>query len=322
MTLIKTLKQWQESENNVTPERIYLNRRKFMTKSGVFAASAVGGMLAANKLLLAADGTPLKKLPHQKTRYNPGEELTTEQAITSYNNFYEFGTNKTDPAKNAHRLTIEPWKVKVMGLTEAPGVYDIDDLIDYNNLEERIYRLRCVEAWSMVIPWVGVSLASVLEKLKPLSTAKYVRFQTKLDTEEMPWTLTQGLDFPYVEGLRMDEALNPLSFMAVGLYGKELPKQNGAPMRLVVPWKYGFKSIKSIVSIEFTDQKPLTTWEKSAPHEYGFYANVNPNVDHPRWRQGKERRIGEFRRRETLMFNGYEEEVAHMYKDMDLTKFY
>ena len=322
MTLIKTLKQWQESENNVTPERIYLNRRKFMTKSGVFAASAVGGMLAANKLLLAADGTPLKKLPHQKTQYNPGEELTTEQAITSYNNFYEFGTNKTDPAKNAHRLTIEPWKVKVMGLTEAPGVYDIDDLIDYNNLEERIYRLRCVEAWSMVIPWVGVSLASVLEKLKPLNTAKYVRFQTKLDTEEMPWTLTQGLDFPYVEGLRMDEAMNPLSFMAVGLYGKELPKQNGAPMRLVVPWKYGFKSIKSIVSIEFTDQKPLTTWEKSAPHEYGFYANVNPNVDHPRWRQGKERRIGEFRRRETLMFNGYEEEVAHLYKDMDLTKFY
>ena len=324
MTLIKFRNASDEVENNVTPENIYLNRRKFMVGS----AGLVGGLYAANKFLIPSAhaqeeaAANLKALSFKPTNYNPGEDLTDEHAVTHYNNFYEFGTNKVDPAKNAHNLTIDPWKVKVMGLVEKPGVYDITDLIDYNALEERIYRLRCVEAWSMVIPWVGVPLADVLKKVGPLSTAKYVRFTSKFDADEMPWTRTQGLEFPYVEGLRMDEAMNPLAFMAVGLYGKELPKQNGAPMRLVVPWKYGFKSAKSIVSIEFLDKEPLTTWNKSAPQEYGFYANVNPNVDHPRWRQGKERRIGEFRRRETLMFNGYEEQVADLYKGMDLTKFY
>jgi len=254
--------------------------------------------------------------------YDTDERQTSYQAVTSYNNFYEFGTAKDDPARNAHSLKPKPWTVKVDGHVDHPGAYNLEDLIRPHALQERIYRMRCVEAWSMVIPWVGIPLADIIKKLGPTSKAKYIRFETLVDKQQMPGQRRKVIHWPYTEGLRMDEAMNPLTLMAVGLYGEELPNQNGAPLRLVVPWKYGFKGIKSIVRISFVSRMPTNSWRRLATHEYGFYANVNPDVDHPRWTQANERRIGEFRRRDTLMFNGYGAEVAHMYSGMNLKKYY
>jgi sulfoxide reductase catalytic subunit YedY len=318
--LIGKRPSWALSENQVTPESLYMNRRSFIT--GAAALAGVAAMPAG--AALAADTRTLKALPHRKSAFDPGEALTPYEAVSSYNNFYEFGTGKGDPAENAWQLQPTPWSVKVDGLVDNPGTYALEDLVDFTALEERIYRLRCVEAWSMVIPWLGVPLAAILKKLGPQAGARYVAFETLADKKQMPGVKAffNVLDWPYVEGLRMDEAMNDLTFMAVGLYGKELPNQNGAPLRLVVPWKYGYKSIKSVVRISFTDREPPTSWNRSAPHEYGFYSNVNPNVDHPRWSQARERRIGDFGRRRTLMFNGYADQVAHMYDGMDLRKYH
>lgn len=319
--LIKSRAKWEERESAVTPEAVYMNRRSFMS-GAVGAASAVAATGVLADAAVASTERTLKELEATTTSYNPGEALTPFEAVTQYNNFYEFGTGKSDPAENAWRLQPKPWMVKVDGMVDRPGMYDFDDLIDMNALEQRIYRLRCVEAWSMVIPWIGIPLSSILKKIEPKSGAKYVAFETLADKKQMNGVKSffNVLDWPYREGLRMDEAMNELAFMAVGLYGAELPNQNGAPLRLVVPWKYGFKSIKSIVRISLTDKMPETSWNLSAPQEYGFYSNVNPEVDHPRWSQKQERRIGEFGRRETLMFNGYGEMVADLYAGMDLRK--
>jgi sulfoxide reductase catalytic subunit YedY len=248
------------------------------------------------------------------------EASTPYDDITQYNNFYEFGTGKDDPAKHAHLLKTSPWSVSVDGACAKPGKLTLEDILKPHPNQERIYRLRCVEGWSMVIPWLGFPLADLLKRFEPTSQAKYVRFETLVDPKQMPGQKRQVLEWPYTEGLRIDEAMHPLSFIATGLYGKALLGQNGAPLRLVVPWKYGFKSIKSIVRISFVEQEPHTSWGRSAPGEYGFYSNVNPDVDHPRWSQRKERRIGEFRKRDTLMFNGYAEQVASLYSGMDLRK--
>ena len=250
------------------------------------------------------------------------DELTDEDDATSYNNFYEFGTSKGDPAKNSGKFTTNDWKITVGGECGKPGEYSLEDLIRPFDIEERVYRLRCVEAWSMVIPWLGVPLASIIKSLEPTSKAKYVAFTTLFDPTRMPGQNRSVLPWPYREGLRIDEATNPLTLLAVGMYGKTMPNQNGAPVRLVVPWKYGFKSIKSIVSIDFVEDEPATTWNMASSKEYGFYSNVNPSHDHPRWSQARERRIGEFLKRDTLMFNGYADEVAHMYDDMDLDAYF
>lgn len=314
--LIERSERWQQSENSVTSETIYLNRRRLLAGAAVVGAAALAPSVFAQR------DRVLKPLAARPTSFDPGESPTSEAAITQYNNYYEFGTGKGDPAENAWRLKPAPWSVKVDGLVDKPGTYALEDLVDFNALEDRIYRLRCVEAWSMIVPWVGIPLASVLKKLEPQSGAKYVAFETLADRKQMPGLRWPVLDWPYTEGLRLDEAMNDLAFLAVGLYGKELPSQNGAPLRLVVPWKYGFKSIKSIVRISLTDTQPATSWNISAPREYGFYSNVNPQVDHPRWSQRRERRIGEFGRRETAMFNGYGDLVGDMYAGMDLGKNY
>jgi len=314
--LIKNNDAGSEHENNVTPEGLYLNRRKFIAGTAGLTAGAVGLGTVGN--VFAADERSLEALDYSKTSYDPGEALTPEAAITNYNNYYEFGTGKDDPAANAWRLKPKPWSVKVDGMVDKPVAYAFEDLVDMKSLEERIYRLRCVEAWSMVVPWIGVPLSAILNKIGVQSDARYVAFETLADRQQMPGIRRRVLDWPYVEGLTLAEAMNPLTFVAVGLYGKEIPNQNGAPLRLVVPWKYGYKSIKSIVRIRLTDSEPPTSWKQSAPREYGFYSNVNPLVDHPRWSQSRERRIGEFGRRKTLMFNGYGEQVAHLYAGMDL----
>jgi sulfoxide reductase catalytic subunit YedY len=293
------------TEADVTDPGLYLNRRGFMA------------VATAALLPLPAAAGPLAE--YKKAVPPEGEKLTPLEAVTGYNNFYEFGTDKEDPAKRAPGLLKpKPWTVVVDGDCLHPGRVALEDLIRPHRLEERIYRLRCVEGWSMVIPWVGVPLASLLARFEPTAKARYVHFTTLADPEQMPGLRSTVLDWPYVEGLRLDEAMHPLTLMAVGLYGQDLPAQNGAPLRLVVPWKYGFKSIKSIVRIHFTETMPRTSWAKANPREYGFYSNVNPGVDHPRWSQASERRIGEFRRRETLMFNGYAEQVAGLYAGMDL----
>jgi methionine sulfoxide reductase catalytic subunit len=254
------------------------------------------------------------------------DKLTSYQDATSYNNFYEFGTDKADPAQNAHTLVTSPWTVEIEGLVKKPGKWALEDLLKLSAQEERIYRMRCVEGWSMVLPWVGYSLAELIKRVEPLGSAKYVEFVTLADKKTMPYVGSRVLDWPYVEGLRMDEAMNPLTLLTFGMYGEVLPKQNGAPVRLVTPWKYGFKSAKSIVKIRFTETQPGTAWNKAARNEYGFFSNVNPGVDHPRWSQASERRIGEdglfAKKRKTLMFNGYEAQVASMYAGMDLKKFY
>jgi sulfoxide reductase catalytic subunit YedY len=316
--LIKKPDEIKPSE--ITAENIYQQRRRFIGAAAAGTALlATGGLLLPQREVLAATG--LRALgPLSRSPFSDKEQPNSIEEITGYNNFYEFGTGKEDPARNAHTLRTEPWSVTIAGEVEKPGTYTLEDILRPHPLEERIYRLRCVEAWSMVIPWVGFPLADLITRFQPTSKAKYVEFVTLHDPEQMPGQRRPILDWPYVEGLRMDEAMHPLTLLAVGLYGKELPKQNGAPLRLVVPWKYGFKSIKSIVAIRFTETMPISTWNRSNPREYGFYSNVNPAVDHPRWSQQRERRIGEFLKRETLPFNGYAEQVAGLYSGMDLQK--
>ncbi len=306
--------------SEITPKDVYLSRRDFLKQMGIVTAGAA---------LLAACSTDIPAEPSTNVQPDTAqsvdvssEELTDYEAAINYNNYYEFTTDKEGVAKLAQDFKSDPWTVEVTGLVNNPKTYGVEDLLSGFTQEERIYRLRCVEAWSMVIPWNGFTLASLLKEVEPKSEAKYVRFETLLDENQMPGTKNRLYPWPYVEGLRLDEAMNDLTLMATGLYGEMLMPQNGAPFRLVVPWKYGFKSIKSIVKIELTDEEPLNFWQEIAPNEYGFYANVNPNVDHPRWSQASERRIGELSRRETLMFNGYAEEVAYLYEGMDLTKFY
>jgi methionine sulfoxide reductase catalytic subunit len=296
----------------ITPEPVYLGRRAIM-RGGAALALAAG--LASRRARADAGLPAIKKGP-----FAASEAQTPVKDITTYNNFYEFGTGKEDPAANAHTLKTRPWTVAFEGEIKKPQTIDIDSLIKLYPLEERVYRLRCVEAWSMVIPWVGFPLGPLLKRLEPTSKAKYVAFTTLLAPDQMPGQQRPVLDWPYVEGLRIDEAMHPLTLFAVGLYGKPLPNQNGAPVRLVVPWKYGFKSIKSVVKVRLVENQPPTTWNQSAPNEYGFYSNVNPDVDHPRWSQARERRIGEFLRRKTLPFNGYASEVSSLYAGLDLRK--
>jgi sulfoxide reductase catalytic subunit YedY len=317
---IKIRRSWELPESDVTPEAVYEDRRRFLRK----AAVAVTGVALAPNALLAKPMDRLQPLgPLKESPYRTAEEPNSYQDITHYNNFYEFGYGKEDPARHAPQLLrTEPWSIMIGGEVEKAGRIALEDFLKPYPLEERIYRLRCVEGWSMVIPWVGFPLAEVIKQLNPTSRAQYVEFVTLHDPVQMPGQRSKGLEWPYVEGLRIDEAMHPLTILAVGLYGKEMPAQNGAPVRLVVPWKYGFKSIKSIVAINFREQPPDTTWVKAARHEYGFYANVNPAVDHPRWSQKRERRIGEFFKRDTLMFNGYADEVAHLYVGMDLRRDY
>jgi sulfoxide reductase catalytic subunit YedY len=307
--------------SEITDKSVYLRRREFVCGAGALAMAAAlpAGALAA-------------KLTASKSPFSTDEPMTPLKDVTNYNNFYEFGTDKDDPAKNAHTLTTKPWTVKVDGLVGKPADYALEDLIKDIALEERIYRMRCVEGWSMVIPWVGVPLASVLARVEPQGSAKYVAFETLVRPSEMPAQkgFFQPLPWPYVEGLRLDEAMHPLTILAVGLYGETLPNQNGAPIRLVVPWKYGFKSIKSVVRIRLTETEPKISWKVQNAREYGFYSNVNPAVDHPRWSQATERRIGESgglgglltKRRPTLPFNGYAEQVASLYAGMDLKTYF
>ncbi len=316
--LIKKNKYSELPENQVTDESLYLNRRQFINKSAMIAAvTALPKLAFANNPIPEPDYKELSQSP-----FSTDEELTPFDDITSYNNFYEFGTDKSDPAKYATNFPdkSESWPIIIDGECDKPGEYTYDDLIKPFTLEERIYRLRCVEGWSMVIPWVGFSLADLLKQAQPSSKAKFVEFTTLYNPQQMPGQQRQVLQWPYVEGLRIDEAMNPLSLLAVGLYGKELLGQNGAPIRLVTPWKYGFKSIKSIVQIRFVEKMPVSSWMRAGPSEYGFYSNVNPNVSHPRWSQTRERRIGDLLKRETHMFNGYQEQVAHLYTGMDLKR--
>ncbi len=310
--------------SEITSKSVYRDRRRFLATAAFAGIGATfAPLIGPASIALAAAGTKGRKLEGViPGPFATDEDKTPYEDITAYNNFYEFGTGKTDPARKAHTLMPMPWKVKVDGAAGKPGVYDYDDLIRPHKLEERIYRMRCVEAWSMVVPWVGIPLADIIKRLEPAANAKFVAFETLVDPKQMPGQRFGALNWPYVEGLRMDEAMNPLTILAVGLYGEEMPNQNGAPIRLVVPWKYGFKSIKSIVRIQFVEEMPPTTWNMAAPREYGFYSNVNPTVNHPRWSQAKERRIGDFLKRKTLPFNGYAEQVADLYAGMDLSKFY
>ena len=308
--------------SDITPEALYLRRRELLA-GGAAAATGLAFALAGCKSKASRgpeviEGQPLPGV--KKSAYVVGEPLTPWKDVTTYNNFYELGTDKSDPSENTAALKTRPWTVSFEGALAKPRTVDIDTLLGWFPPEERVYRLRCVEAWSMVIPWVGFPLAALIKRLEPLSSAKYVAFTTVLAPKDLPGQRTNALDWPYVEGLRMDEAMHPLALLAVGLYGRVLPNQNGAPIRLVVPWKYGFKSIKSIVKIAFVESQPPTSWNRYAPGEYGFYSNVNPDVDHPRWSQAKERRIGELSRRATLPFNGYANEVASLYAGLDLRK--
>ncbi len=298
--------------SDVTPRHEYLNRRRFLT-----AGSAALGALATLRPAQAGS-----KLVFSKSQFSTDEKPTPLEAITHYNNFYEFGTDKEDPSKNAYKLRTSPWTVKVEGDVAKPTVLDLDAIFKIAPLEERIYRHRCVERWSMVIPWIGFPLNALLKRVEPTSKAKYVAFESYYDFKTMLSPFSAGIRFPYVEGLRLDEAMHPLTLLAVGLYGETLPNQDGAPFRLVAPWKYGFKSIKSIVKIRLVEKEPPTTWNLSAANEYGFYSNVNPERDHPRWSQTKERRIGEIRLRDTVKFNGYGDQVASLYNGMDLRKYY
>ena len=304
--------------SEITDKKVYFRRREFIQAAAMTTVGAAAGTLSV--ALAEAQSWPRVKIagPIQNSGWGKGEKLNAYQDITTYNNFYEFGTDKGDPAVNAHSLKTTPWKVKIDGLVEKPADYNLEDIVKPQALEERIYRLRCVERWSMVIPWVGFPLAGLLKRIEPKSTAKFIEFTTLLNPQQMPGQRRSVLEWPYTEGLRLDEAMHPLTILAVGLYGEYLPNQNGAPIRLIVPWKYGFKSIKSIVRIRLTDRQPMNSWQLSAPDEYGFYSNVNPERDHPRWSQARERRIGEFLMRPTLMFNGYGEQVASLYAGMDL----
>jgi sulfoxide reductase catalytic subunit YedY len=310
--------------SEVTPKSAYLNRRAFMAGAVAAGAAAIAGKHLARLISPDTSVHADTKLTIVKSPLSLTDETPTSlQDITHYNNFYEFGVDKGDPARNAYRLKTRPWTVSVEGLVKNKQKFDIDTLLKLHPLEERIYRLRCVEAWSMVVPWVGYSLSELIQKCEPLPSAKYVQFISLADPSQMPGLSQANLDWPYSEGLRMDEAMHPLTLLTFGLYGETLPNQDGAPVRIIVPWKYGFKSAKSIIKIKFVDKQPHTTWNEMAPNEYGFYSNVNPNVDHPRWSQKTERRIGAsiFKQRQpTLMFNGYEDQVAKLYTGMDLRK--
>lgn len=315
--------------SEITPQSLYLSRREFMKSSALTlgTATAVGSGL----LWLVGQGPPPDQpepppraddivVAAAPTTYETDEPLTPHRDVTTYNNFYEFGVQKDDPARHAHSLQTRPWTISIEGEVARPQTIDIDTLLAWFPLEQRVYRMRCVEAWSMVIPWLGFPLADLIKRLEPTGNARFVELTTLLAPEQMPGQRSRILQWPYVEGLRMDEAMHPLTMLAMGLYGSVLPNQNGAPLRLVVPWKYGFKGVKSIVKMRFTAEQPKTTWALAASHEYGFYANVNPEVNHPRWSQANERRIGELQRRPTLPFNGYAEQVAHLYTGMDLRK--
>ncbi|MFO1065651.1 MAG: protein-methionine-sulfoxide reductase catalytic subunit MsrP [Pirellulales bacterium] len=327
---------WSDADDPITPPDVYYSRRKWM-KAGALAGSALvtGSVyrllsrpadvsVNKNEEIEVADSSIVSEEEKLRQGFAVNETQTAEESILNYNNFYEFTTNKFGVGAVAESVDFKTdnWTLKVDGLVDKPRNYSMSDLLKIGPPEERVYRMRCVEAWSMVIPWVGFSLSLLLDEVQPQSKAKFVAFETLYAPERMPGQRSPILEWPYVEGLRMDEAMHPLTILATGIYGKALPIQDGAPIRLVVPWKYGFKGIKSIVRISLVERMPPTSWNRFAPNEYGFYANVNPNVDHPRWSQATEQRIGEFGRRKTLMFNGYEEHVAHMYKDMDLTKFY
>ena len=304
--------------SEITPRELFENRRAFLRDTGLVAAAAAMAGLGVRQA--HAQGKVFSTA--KKSPYSIGETPTPLKDVTTYNNFYEFGTGKDDPAERAGTLRPRPWTVSVEGECAKPKRWDIDELTKLAAVEERIYRLRCVEGWSMVIPWNGFPLAELIKRAEPTSKAKYVEFVTLSDDKQMPGIRLPVLDWPYVEGLRMDEAMHPLALLTFGLYGDLLPNQNGAPVRIVVPWKYGFKSAKSIVRVRFTETEPKTAWNKAIPNEYGFYSNVNPQVDHPRWSQAKERRIGEFGKRATLMFNGYGDQVASLYAGMDLKKYY
>lgn len=311
--------------SEITDKQIYLSRRDFMSATtrslGALAAGmAAPGLLLGSQEAEASTATKFNGL--RKSALSTSEALTPYKDVTSYNNFYEFGTDKYSPAQLAGTLNPRPWTITVEGEIKKPKTYDIDALLKLAPLEERIYRLRCVEGWSMVIPWTGFPLSELIKQVEPNSNAKFVEFTTLHDPKQMPGQRSGVLDWPYVEGLRIDEAMHPLAILAVGLYGEVLPNQNGAPVRLVAPWKYGFKNAKSIVKIRFVSKPSASSWMKANPSEYGYFANVNPTVDHPRWSQAKERRIGEFLKRDTLMFNGYAEQVAHLYSGMDLKKFF
>ena len=312
--------------SEITERDAFQNRREFMRAAAYLGIA--GGLYGAGMMMSGKAHAGMKLSGVKKSTYTVSDPLTPLEAITNYNNYYEFGTDKEDPAAHAGKLKTRPWQVKVEGEIKKPKTYDIDELLKLAPLEERVYRMRCVEGWSMVIPWVGFPLAELIKRVEPTGNAKFVEFLTLLDPVQMPGQSVRVLQWPYVEGLRMDEAMNPLTLLTLGLYGEALPNQNGAPVRVVVPWKYGFKSAKAIVRIRFTEQQPKTSWELAGPGEYGFYSNVNPNVDHPRWSQAKERRIEKIsvldsifdKKRETLMFNGYGDQVAQLYTGMDLKK--
>jgi sulfoxide reductase catalytic subunit YedY len=319
--LIRKPNEIKSSE--ITSKTLYLNRRQFILAASATAITAGAALSGVDALFSPAPVFAGEKLSNVgKSSYSTTEKQNSFKDITNYNNFYELGTDKEDPAANAKYLITRPWTVAVEGEVKKPKTYDIDQLTKVAPLEERVYRLRCVEAWSMVIPWVGFPLSSLVKLAEPTGNAKFIQFVTLQDPKRLPGQKYNVLEWPYVEGLRMDEAMHPLTIFSVGLYGEVLPAQNGAPIRLVVPWKYGFKSIKSIVKIRFMEKAPPTSWNIAAPHEYGFFSNVNPEVDHPRWSQATERRIGEFLRRKTLMFNGYGDQVASLYSGMDLKKYY
>ena len=306
--------------SELTPESLYVDRRAFLAAAGIVGVGALAG-LAPRAWAAGTAGTAGAQEPQAVGKpfgLQPNDKPTPYTDVTTYNNFYEFGTGKGDPVEQAKGFKPRPWTVQVDGMVAKPATYQLDDFLKPSVVEDRIYRHRCVEAWSMVIPWRGIMLADVLKRAQPTSQAKYVEFTTLYDPKRMPGQQRAVLQWPYTEGLRLDEAMNPLVLLATGVYGRDLPNQNGAPLRLVVPWKYGFKGIKSIVRIRLTDKQPKTAWNIAASQEYGFYSNVNPEVDHPRWTQSKERRIGEFLKRPTLMFNGYAEQVASLYTGMDL----
>lgn len=320
--------------SEITPPELYGRRREFIKQGALYLATSAGVATGLSQISGLGSADPPKQPPplpkpapgappwkvERRGQFKVDEAQTPYEDVTTYNNYYELGLSKSEPAENAFKLKPRPWTVRITGEVKEPRTLDLDTLLGWFGLEERVYRMRCVEAWSMVIPWVGFSLADLVRRLEPTSRAKYVSFKTLLDPEQLPNQSSRVLDWPYVEGLRIDEATHPLAFLALGLYGAPLPGQNGAPLRLVVPWKYGFKGIKSIVEIGFTESEPPSTWNLAAPSEYGFYANVNPAVDHPRWSQATERRIGELARRATLPFNGYAGEVAQLYKGMNLAR--
>jgi sulfoxide reductase catalytic subunit YedY len=308
---------------DITDKDLYINRRKFIKGLGKLSVVTALALFAPPFLTTGYARNKHRKLEDiEKSTYSTDESPHKYKDVTSYNNFYEFGLDKTDPALYARKFKARPWTVAVDGHVRNPGEYDVDKIIKRHQLEERIYRMRCVEAWSMIIPWIGIPLATFIGEMEPTSQAKYVKFTTLYDPEQMPGQKSSNLDWPYVEGLRMDEAMHPLTILAVGIYGEVLPNQNGAPIRLIVPWKYGFKSVKSIVRISFVEDQPKTTWSIAAPREYGFFANVNPEVDHPRWSQKTEQAIGKYGRKPTVLFNGYGKYVEDMYSDIDLSQYY